>query len=91
MKKVEHLAGQGLRTLALAHKSESSVDAPPYRDLTLIGLVGLIDPPRSDIRDAIDRTSEAGIRVVMVTGDQALTARNIAVAVGLVQLSRERL
>jgi Ca2+-transporting ATPase len=81
----ERLAGQGLRVLALAQKKESSAEAPAYEDLTLIGLIGLLDPPRPDIRDALDCTRKAGIRTVMVTGDQALTARNIAAAVGLTQ------
>lgn len=82
--RIERLAGQGLRTLALAQKWVPDIDAPPYQDLTLIGLVGLLDPPRSDIRAAIDLTRRAGIRVIMVTGDQAHTARTIAAAVGLV-------
>ncbi|AOY58453.1 cation-translocating P-type ATPase [Desulfococcus multivorans] len=79
----ERLARLGLRVLAFAQKRESSVEAPPYRDLTLIGLAGLLDSPRADIRDALNVTCKAGLRVVMVTGDQILTARNIADAVGL--------
>jgi Ca2+-transporting ATPase len=83
--RVEGLAGQGLRVLALAQKSGPRMDAQPYEELTLIGLVGLLDPPRSDIRDSLKAARTAGIKVVMVTGDQALTARNIASAVGLAQ------
>lgn len=82
--KAELLAGSGLRVLALAQKRESKMDAPPYEGLTLIGLVGLLDPLKADIYDTIESTLKAGIRVVMATGDQAQTARNIAVAAGIV-------
>jgi len=79
----EALAEEGLRVLALARKSALDTDAPPYEDLGLLGLVGLIDPPRTDVRPVIERCQEAGIRVVMVTGDHPETARAIANAVGL--------
>ena len=79
------MAGEGLRMIALARKRADSADAEPYRNLTFVGLAGLIDPPRSDVREAISETREAGIRVVMVTGDQAHTARYIASKVGLVE------
>ena len=77
------LAAEGLRVLALARKTVDRKDAPPYEDLELIGLVALQDPPRSDVRPVIERCQEAGIRVVMVTGDHPETARAIARAVGL--------
>jgi Ca2+-transporting ATPase len=78
------LAEQGRRMLALATKTAQSEDEAPYEDLTLLALVGLQDPPREDVRDAIGSCRGAGIRVVMVTGDQAPTASSIARAVGLV-------
>lgn len=78
------LAADGLRMLAIADKSTGDADDDPYHDLTFVGLLGLLDPPRADVRDAIRDCQQAGIRVVMVTGDQAATARNIALAVGLV-------
>jgi Ca2+-transporting ATPase len=77
------LAAQGLRVLALAQKTLNSEDAEPYEDLALLGVVGLLDPPREAVRDAINQCQGAGIRAIMVTGDQPVTARNIAVAVGL--------
>ena len=73
----------GLRVLALARRELASPDAQPYRDLVLVGLVGLADPPRRDVASAIDECRAAGIRVVMVTGDQPATARHVARAVGL--------
>lgn len=78
------LASDGLRVLAVAEKTVSEVDAPPYQELTLLGLVGLYDPPRSAVKDAIQACQDAGIRVVMVTGDQPATAANIARAIGIV-------
>ena len=56
---------------------------PPYEDLTFVGLIGLEDPARADVPHAIKHCREAGIRVVMVTGDHAVTARSIGRAVGL--------
>ncbi len=80
----EDMAGRGLRALAMAEKTVSGKDAEPYEDLTLVGLAGLLDPPRSDVREAMGECRAAGIHAVMVTGDQASTARAIAEAVGLV-------
>ena len=79
----EALAQEGLRVLALARKDVEDERAAPYENLDLIGLVGLIDPPRTDVRPVIERCQAAGIRVVMVTGDHPETARAIADAVGL--------
>lgn len=81
--RVNQLAQEGLRTLALAQKITDSEKADPYEDLTLLGIVGLLDPPRTEVIPAIKECQEAGIRVVMVTGDQPVTAKNIAIAVGL--------
>ena len=81
--RVEALAEQGYRVLAFAERQVDSADTDPYADLTLLGLVGLADPPRDDVADAIDQCHRAGIGVVMVTGDQPVTAAAIARAVGL--------
>jgi Ca2+-transporting ATPase len=78
------MARDGLRVLALATRVADSATGHPYADLVLLGLVGLVDPPRNDVRDAIARCQSAGIRVVMVTGDQAATAAYVARAVGLI-------
>lgn len=74
----------GLRVLALACKTVDDLDTEPYRDLTFLGIVGLEDPPRAGVKDSIAACHRAGIRVIMVTGDQPITARNIGLAVGVV-------
>lgn len=79
----QQMAAEGLRVLALAQRSADSSEVTPYKDATLVGLVGLEDPPREDVRSALEACKTAGIRVVMVTGDQPITARNIAQDVGL--------
>lgn len=81
----DRMASGGLRMLALAAKNVESAEAEPYENLTFLGLVGLLDPPREDVSPAIADCHKAGVRVIMVTGDQPATARNIAAAVGLVE------
>ena len=81
--RVEQLGHHGLRVLACASKSSARVDAAPYDDLTFLGLIALEDPARADVTHAIQDCRRAGIRVVMVTGDHAVTARSIGRAVGL--------
>ncbi|WP_436935709.1 cation-translocating P-type ATPase [Halovenus marina] len=85
VQKSEQMAEEGLRVLALARKEVDETAEQPYEDLTLLGLVGLIDPPREEIRSTIQGFQDAGMRVVMVTGDHAGTAKNIAQSVGLVE------
>jgi len=77
------VAGEGLRTLGLAMKSEGTAGAEPYEGLTLIGLVCLADPLRDDIPPAIAACRAAGVRVVMITGDHAATAARIASDAGI--------
>ena len=79
------MAARSLRILAIATKTASSTDEAPYEGLTLIGLVGLHDPPRKEVSYAIEECRRAGIGLVMVTGDQALTAKNIALDIGLIK------
>ena len=83
--KNRELAENGLRILAFASKTVESEDAAPYERLTFVGLAGLLDPPRKDVEKALAECRDAGIKVVMVTGDQAPTAGNIAVRVGLTE------
>lgn len=79
----ESLGSEGLRLLAIAIRDSAEVPEHPYADLTLLGLVALSDPPRQDVPQAIAECQDAGITVVMVTGDQAPTAQSIATAVGI--------
>ncbi len=74
------LAEEGLRVIALADRADGGLDET---DLTFIGLAGLIDPPRPEVKDAIAGARSAGIRVIMITGDSPLTARAIAARLGL--------
>ncbi len=80
----DDLAADGLRVLAFADKYVDAVDAPPYEHLRLVAMVGLLDPPREDVRQVVNTTQAAGIRVVMMTGDQPGTALAIARSVGIV-------
>jgi magnesium-transporting ATPase (P-type) len=83
------LAGQGMRVLALAVRSlagavpAGGLAGAASSGLTLLGLVGLADPPRSEAVEAVARCRAAGIRVKMITGDHAGTAAAIAARLGL--------
>lgn len=80
------LAGQGMRVLLIARQSSAEVsqlDEKQLQALTLLGLVGMIDPPRKAALGAIRHCHSAGIRVKMITGDHAVTARAIARQLGL--------
>jgi calcium-translocating P-type ATPase len=84
---VEGLASQGLRVLAVARRPLEA-GTPPGReeaesDLTLLGLVALLDPPRAEVHEAVARCHAAGIRILIVTGDHGLTAAEIARRVGI--------
>ncbi|MGE5137649.1 MAG: cation-translocating P-type ATPase [Gemmatimonadota bacterium] len=82
------MTGRGLRVLAVACRDAAGIPGSAgadeaERELTLLGLTGLEDPPRDDVADAITACHQAGIRLAMVTGDHPATARAIAVEVGL--------
>jgi Ca2+-transporting ATPase len=81
--RADQFGHHGLRVLACAMKMDTQADGAPYEGLVLIGLIGLEDPARADVPHAIRDCRQAGIRVVMVTGDHAVTARSIGRAVGL--------
>ncbi len=78
------LAAEGLRILAVAERVARS-PSEPYRDLTIVGLIALSDPPRTDIVESIEHCQAAGVDVVMVTGDQGPTAEHIAASVKLIE------
>jgi Ca2+-transporting ATPase len=79
----DQMAEEGLRILAFAEKTVDDSEVEAYEQLTFLGVVGLLDPPREEVKQAIQECHQAGIRVIMVTGDQPITARNVGHAVGL--------
>jgi len=79
----DHYAAQALRVLAFAGKSVGAGDALQESGMTFLGLQALIDPPRPDVIDSIHKTRQAGIRVIMITGDFGATARAIGREIGI--------
>ncbi len=84
----DHLASQGQRVLGVAFRPIDEVpneadEASLEQKMIFIGLVGMIDPPRPEVREAVQTAREAGIRPVMITGDHPLTARQIAWELGI--------
>jgi Ca2+-transporting ATPase len=77
------LAGEGLRVLAVARRAIDSIDEGTVDELTFLGLIALADPVRPGVKDAIAACREAGIRTVMLTGDQRATAEAIGRQLGL--------
>ena len=85
----QHLAGRALRVLAVACKSDAARENAEC-EMTFLGLIGMIDPPRPEAKAAIETCRQAGIKPVMITGDHPVTARAIARELGLLHASRER-
>jgi len=84
---LDSMASRALRVLALARRRASSdfthLEQKDIKDLTFVGLVGLMDPPRPEAREAIRACRSADIRVVMITGDHKATARTIGADLGI--------
>lgn len=84
--KSEQMAANGLRVLAFAYRNDAALTKKNYLgDMIYIGSAGFLDPPRLDIKDAIVSCKNAGMKVVMITGDHPHTALNIAKQVGLIE------
>lgn len=85
--KITEMSKEGLRVIAIAGmKPKSAVEVPNQItdcSLTLLGLIGLADPPRDSVKNDIATCGKAGIRVVMITGDNGLTASSIAKKIGM--------
>ncbi|WP_211745326.1 calcium-translocating P-type ATPase, SERCA-type [Paenibacillus sp. Marseille-Q4541] len=84
----EHMASSALRVLGMAYRevrSEEQIDSESKAEsqLVFVGLTGMIDPPRKEVRDAIATCRRAGIKTVMITGDHSLTAEAIAHQLGI--------
>ncbi|CAE6515468.1 unnamed protein product [Rhizoctonia solani] len=93
--KVSEVGSKGLRTLALAYSDKTDGDASHYRssttaeysqfeqELVFVGFVGMLDPPRPEVRSAIANCRAAGIRVICITGDNKKTAEAICRQIGI--------
>jgi Ca2+-transporting ATPase len=86
----EELAGEAMRTLAVAMRSvprnslsQEDIDEEIEQQLVFLGLIGMIDPPREEAKDAVARAKAAGIRPLMITGDHPKTAAVIGREIGL--------
>jgi len=88
-RKAVEMAGEGLRVLAVAMKrmpeKKTHITKEDVDVLTFLGLIGMFDPPRPEAKEAIATCSQAGIRVVMITGDHAATAESIGRELGILR------
>ncbi|CEG26763.1 calcium-translocating P-type ATPase, SERCA-type [Bacillus sp. B-jedd] len=90
LKAVETLAGRALRTIAVAYKPVTQgrvilSEREAEKDLIFIGIQGMIDPPRPEVKQAVRECREAGIKTVMITGDHVITAKAIARQLGILE------
>jgi Ca2+-transporting ATPase len=83
----QEMASEALRVLGVAEKRVASL-AETEKDMTFLGLVGMIDPPRPEAKPAIETCQRAGIRAVMITGDHPVTARAVAKELGMLRHGR---
>ncbi|WKZ34911.1 MAG: cation-translocating P-type ATPase [Anaerolineales bacterium] len=83
----QKMAGEALRVLGIACKENVNLETA-QTGMTFLGLTGMIDPPRSEAKEAIAVCEEAGIRAVMITGDHPATARAVANELGLLKTGR---
>ncbi|HEY5837813.1 MAG TPA: cation-translocating P-type ATPase [Pyrinomonadaceae bacterium] len=83
----QEMASEALRVLAIAYKPGAGIE-DAEREMTFLGLVGMIDPPRAEARAAVKECKEAGIKVVMITGDHPLTASAVASELGILNSGR---
>ena len=87
----KHYAAEGLRSMAMAYRAYDGLPSDPAdctieateQHLTFVGLTVMADPPRPEIYDAVEKCHRANIRIIMVTGDSPLTAKSVAVKIGI--------
>jgi Ca2+-transporting ATPase len=86
--KIREFANEGLRVIAVAYrklpKSEYSKDSVIEKDMVFVGLAAMRDPPRFEVKEAVAKAKQAGIRTVIITGDYGPTAEVVAREVGIV-------
>lgn len=95
MAKNDEYARQGLRVLAIAKRELGNVELPKQKSqytfelieqkMTFLGLIAMSDPPRPEVRAAVAKCYQAGIKIIMMTGDYGLTAESIARQIGIIQ------
>jgi P-type Ca2+ transporter type 2C len=87
--RIHEFANEGLRVIAFAYKkipkSDYKKDEETEKDLTFVGLAGMRDPPRKEVKTAVLKAKQAGIKTVIITGDYGPTAQVIAQEVGIVE------
>ncbi|MCI8559287.1 MAG: cation-translocating P-type ATPase [Lachnospiraceae bacterium] len=93
-KVTEEMSSQALRVLAIAYRTldkipEELTSEALEQDLTFLGLVGMIDPPREEAKQAVELCKRAGIRPIMITGDHVVTASAIAGQLGILEAGQE--
>lgn len=84
-KRIDRMAKSGLRLIAVAHKKPAAaipIDSA-IKNLTFLGIFGIVDPVRPDVRDALDACRSAGVSVKVITGDYRLTAESVLAAIGI--------
>ena len=88
-RKNQEMANKALRVLAVAYKEmetmPNAINSSLEEDLIFVGLIGMIDPPREGVKEAVATCKRAGIKTVMITGDHVLTARAIAKELGILK------
>lgn len=87
---IQTFGGDALRTLAVGFRElkeeELELDFPELeQDVSILGIYGIMDPPRPEVRDAVNSCYSAGVRTVMITGDHAVTAAAIAREIGIIR------
>jgi magnesium-transporting ATPase (P-type) len=92
----DQYARAGLRVLAVAQRTLNALPMPCDADhiecdLTFLGLVAMMDPPRPEVESAVATCHTAGIRIIMVTGDYGLTAESIARRIGIIRAAQPRI
>jgi len=90
LEKNQEMAEDGLRVLAVAFKKATEENIDVYENLTFIGLLGLLDPPRKEVKEYIEACQNAGIRLIMVTGDHPATAQNVAKEISLIDEDKDQ-